>query len=140
MASIIGKALTHLHRTDGREDGHDTESGDFWKRHQYLDHILTNTNICLPEHLRLVTGITDPNVIFLHMNIQSTAICLHQAAILKAEQNNLPGDIIKNSTERCYLAATEIANIWRKISSMDISYVSSVFSSALKTNANVSFS
>lgn len=124
MASIIGKTLTHLHRTEARDDAGDTENGEFWKRHRYLDHVLTNTTVCLPGHLHLTANIKDPNVIFLHMNIHSVTICLHQAAILKAEQNNLGSEMIKVSTDRCYLAATEVANIWRMISHVDISYLS----------------
>ena len=124
MASIIGKTLTHLHRTEARDDAHDVENGEFWKRHRYLDHILTNTTVCLPSHLQLSGHNGDPNVIFLHMNIHSVAICLHQAAILKAEQNNLGPEIIKMSTDRCYMAAKDVANIWRMISNVDISYLS----------------
>lgn len=124
MASIIGKTLTHLHRTEARDDASDVENGEFWKRHRYLDHILTNTTVCLPGHLQFSSNIKDPNVIFLHMNIHSVTICLHQAAILKAEQNNLGPEVIKLSTDRCYLAATEVANIWRMISHIDISYLS----------------
>ncbi|KAL8640412.1 MAG: hypothetical protein Q9228_002662 [Teloschistes exilis] len=118
MAHIFGRNLTHLHRP-GPNDADEDLQGDFWKRHRHLDNTLLKTSLMLPAHLRLPTGIRDPNIIFINMSIHTSTICLHQAAIYKVESKKLPQNMIDQSSTRCLLAATEIANIMRMISHMD---------------------
>lgn len=118
MAHIFGRNLTHLHRP-GPNDADDDLQGEFWKRHRHLDNTLLKTSLMLPAHLRLPTGIRDPNIIFINMSIHTSTICLHQAAIYKVETKKLPQNMIDQSSTRCLLAATEIANIMRMISHMD---------------------
>ncbi|KAI4250786.1 MAG: hypothetical protein L6R42_008631, partial [Xanthoria sp. 1 TBL-2021] len=118
MAHIFGRNLTHLHRP-GSDDRDDDLQGDFWKRHRALDNTLLHTSLSLPPHLRLPAGIRDVNIVFINMSIHTSTICLHQAAIFKADQNKLPQSIIDQSSTRCLLAATEIANIMRLICHLD---------------------
>jgi hypothetical protein len=123
MACLFGRNLVHLHRPD--EDDRDNDlNGEFWKRHRMMDNILLNTSLSLPAHLKLPNGLSNPNVIFVNMNIHTSAICLHQAAIYKADKNRLPASVSKESKLRCINAANEIANIMRMICHLDLSNVS----------------
>jgi hypothetical protein len=122
MACLFGKNLTHLHRSTD-SDGPEDPSGEFWKRHHKLDGIIMATSMYLPDHLKLPQGIKDANVIFLNMTIHSATICLHQAAILKAEKHNLSSKIIRESTDRCFVAAEKLVTIMRLVSQVDFSSV-----------------
>ncbi|KAL8865360.1 MAG: hypothetical protein Q9198_009359 [Flavoplaca austrocitrina] len=118
MAHIFGRNLTHLHQPGSNERDDDLQ-GDFWKRHRALDNTLLHTSLSLPPHLRLPAGVRDVNVVFINMSIHTSTICLHQAAMFKADQNKLPQSIIDQSSTRCLLAATEITNIMRLICHLD---------------------
>ncbi|KAL8755642.1 MAG: hypothetical protein Q9184_004735 [Pyrenodesmia sp. 2 TL-2023] len=118
MASIFGKNLTHLHRP-GVDENDDDLQGEFWKRHRQLDNMLLKTSLSLPLHLRLPAGIRNPNCVFLNMCIHTSTICLHQAALFKAENKNLPPSLMDQSSTRCSLAAAELTNIMRLISHLD---------------------
>lgn len=118
MAHIFGQNLNHLHR-HGAKDQDDDLQGEFWRRHRHLDNTLLKTSLSLPPHLRLPTGIRNPNSVFLNMCIHTSTICLHQAALIKAEMKKLPSSIFEQSNTRCLLAATEVANIVRLISHLD---------------------
>lgn len=124
MACLFGRNLLHLHRPDVDDRDHDL-NGEFWKRHRNLDNILLNTSLCLPSHLKLPAGLSNPNVIFTNMCIHTSTICLHQAAIFKADKNRLPSSVSAESKVRCITAANEIASIMRMISHIDLSTVSS---------------
>jgi hypothetical protein len=122
MSTLFGRNLTHLHRPDQHDNDHDL-NGPFWKRHRSLDNILLNTSLSLPSHLRLPAGINDPNTIFVNMNLHTATICLHQAAIFKADKNRLPAQISAESKRRCIVAADQITNIMKMISHIDMSTV-----------------
>jgi hypothetical protein len=125
MACLFGRNLVHLHRPDPDDKDHDLLHGEFWKRHRNLDNILLSTSLSLPCHLKLPNGISNPNIVFANMNIHTSTICLHQAAIYKADKNRLPASVSKESKLRCINAANEIASIMRMVSHMDLSSVSS---------------
>ena len=123
MACLFGRNLTHLHRPDANDCPEDISNGEFWKRHRAMDTILLNTSLYLPEQLRLPAGVRDANIVFLNMNIHTSTICLHQAAILKAERHDLDPILKRHSTERCLLAAGEIVSIMRLTSHVNIGTV-----------------
>lgn len=120
IASLTG--LEHLQRPSPNDDDHDL-NGEFWKAHRTRDNILPTTLRYLPSHLRLPAGLSNPNKIFLNMYLQAGIICLHQAAIFKAEKLNLIGSIIARSRMRCLTAATEICSITKMIAHMDLTIV-----------------
>jgi len=128
MACLFGRNLVHLHRPDSDDRDNDL-NGEFWKRHRHMDGILLNTFLSMPAHLKLPTTGTPPsaNIVFANMNMHTSTICLHQAAIFKADKNHLPASISAESKGRCITAAGEIASIMRMISHMDLSAVSSYF-------------
>lgn len=61
---------------------------------------------------------------FMNMSIHTSAICLHQAAIFKADKYRLPVHVSNESKIRCVTAAAEIASLMRQISHMDLAAVS----------------
>jgi hypothetical protein len=123
MACLFGRNLTHLHRPDA-DDGADGDAdlnGAFWRRHRQLDNLLLNTTLCMPQKLRLPEGLSDPNAVWTVMCIHTSTICLHQAAIFKADKHRLPAHISGESKMRCIAAANETASIMRMISHTDMS-------------------
>jgi hypothetical protein len=124
-AALFGRNLLHLHRPTA-EDRDEDLNGGFWTRHRNLESVLLNMSLGLPDSLRLPAGLPDPNVVFLNMSIHTSAICLHQAAIFKAEKYRLPITIINESKIRCVTAAAEIATVMRMISHLDLATVSTI--------------
>lgn len=122
-ACLFGRNLVHLHRPDSDDRDSDL-NGEFWKRHRHLDNILLNTSLSMPAHLKMPTGLPSANLVFSNMNIHTSTICLHQAAIFKADKNHLPASISAESKVRCITAANEIAGIMRMITHMDLAAVS----------------
>ncbi|CAJ2513439.1 Uu.00g015580.m01.CDS01 [Anthostomella pinea] len=136
MACLFGRNLTHLHRPDADDRDHDM-NGEFWKRHRNMDNILLNTSLCLPSHLKLPDGLGNPNIVFTNMNIHTSTICLHQAAIFKADRNRLPPTVSAESKVRCITAANEIASIMRMVSHLDLSAMNPFISFCLYVAARV---
>ncbi|KAH6685219.1 fungal-specific transcription factor domain-containing protein [Plectosphaerella plurivora] len=136
MACLFGRNLLHLHRPDVDERDHDL-NGEFWKRHRVLDNILLNTSLCLPPHIKLPEGRGDPNIVFTNMSIHTSTICLHQAAIFKADKNKLPATVSTESKVRCISAANEITSIMKMISHMDLSTMNPFISFCLYVAARV---
>ncbi|KAK6395382.1 hypothetical protein LTR65_000853 [Meristemomyces frigidus] len=136
MACLFGRNLLHLHRPGPDDKDHDL-NGEFWKRHRHMDSILLNTALALPDSLRLPTGLNDPNIVFMNMNIHTSTICLHQAAIFKADKNRMPSRISAESKVRCITAAAEIASVMRQISHLDLSAMNPFISFCLYVAARV---
>lgn len=122
MSCMFGRNLTHLHRPTP-DDADNDLNGEFWRRHRRIEGILSHTSLSLPDHLRLPVGLPDPNVVFMNMAIHTSAICLHQAAIFKADKHKLPANVGSESRVRCVTAAAEIARIMRMLSTLDLSTV-----------------
>ncbi|KIV88757.1 hypothetical protein, variant 3 [Exophiala mesophila] len=136
MSTLYGRNLLHLHRPSENDNDHDL-NGPFWKRHRALDNILLNTALSLPSNLRLPAGIQDPNTVFLNMNLQTATICLHQAAIFKADKNHLPAQISAESKRRCIVAADQVTNIMKMISHLDMSLMNPFIAFCLYVAARV---
>ncbi len=131
MACLFGHNWLHLHRPGPNDHPEDFLNGEFWKRHRKMDNVLSNTIMFLPERLRLPGGLHDRNIVYLNMNIHASTICLHQAAILKAEKHGLDQRIIRQSQARCRVSAQEIVKIMRLIRHFDISEVSKLLLPAM---------
>ncbi|ODH29855.1 hypothetical protein ACO22_03679 [Paracoccidioides brasiliensis] len=119
LACLFGRSLHHLHRSTPGDKDHDLNGG-FWKRHRALDNILLNTSLSLPSHLRVPEGINDSSIVFINMCIHTSIICLHQAAIFKAEKNGLPSQIAAEGKRRCIVAADQITSIMKMASHLDM--------------------
>ncbi|KAI5819766.1 C6 transcription factor Prf [Pyronema omphalodes] len=122
LANIFGRNLTHIHRPeDGDTEGKDDLNSGFWKRHRYLDNVLCNLQLSIPPALRLPQGIEDPNVVFMNMNMQTSIICLHQAALYRSEKHRLPASVTADSKCRCLSAAMAITSIMKTVCHQDLS-------------------
>ncbi|KAJ9614980.1 hypothetical protein H2200_001054 [Cladophialophora chaetospira] len=84
IAGIFGRTVTHLHRRELFDGDQEDSENAFWRRHQYLDGVLLNTLQNLPSHLQIHSSLFNPRSVLLHINIQASTICLHQAAIFRA--------------------------------------------------------
>lgn len=89
-----------------------------------MDNNLTQTSILLPSHLRLPAGARNPNIVFLNFSIHTSTICLHQAAIFKAEKHQLPNTMVEKSRDRCLAAAIAIEDVMRQTCHLDVAAVS----------------
>lgn len=125
LAALFGRNLIHLHRPTAEDCEHDLD-GMFWERHRKLDSILVNIIMTLPQHQRIPFGLPEPNVVFLNMCIHTSVICLHQAAIFKADKFRMAPHVSSESRMRCLTAAGEIANNMRAITHLDLAVVSHI--------------
>ena len=123
VTHFFGLNLTHLNRPEANQQEHDI-NGPFWKRHRTMDKYLLKTDLQHPSYLRLPAGVRNPNIVFLNFALHTSTICLHQAAIFKAEKIQLPPTIVEQSRNRCILAAAEIASVMRLTSHLDVGGVS----------------
>ncbi|KAF3939473.1 hypothetical protein ABW19_dt0205144 [Dactylella cylindrospora] len=137
MAALVGRNLLHLHRPEENENDSDYEKGEFWRRHRHMDNILLNTVMSLPPQFKLPNGIMDPNIVFTNMNIHTCTICLHQAAIFKADKFKLPSSVSKESKYRCVSAAAQITAIMKMIGSQDMTSMNPFVSFCLYVAARV---
>ncbi|KAJ5679427.1 hypothetical protein N7462_007671 [Penicillium macrosclerotiorum] len=136
LSNLFGRNLVHIHRPHPNDNDNDL-NGEFWKRHRSHDNILLHIALSLPDHLRLPSGMDDVNVIFANMSIHTSTICLHQAAIFKAEKNKMPNQIIIESKRRCLVAANQISSIMKMVSHMDLSILNPFMSFCLYISARV---
>ncbi|KAJ5305042.1 Exosome complex exonuclease dis3 [Penicillium atrosanguineum] len=136
LASLFGRNLIHIHRPQPQDNDHDL-NGEFWKRHRSHDNVLLHIALSLPDHLRLPSGMDDVNVIFANMSIHTSTICLHQAAIFKAEKNKMPNQIITESKRRCLVAANQISSIMKMVSHMDLTLLNPFMTFCLYIAARV---
>ncbi|KAJ5823304.1 Transcription factor [Penicillium robsamsonii] len=136
LASLFGRNLVHIHRPQPQDNDHDL-NGEFWKRHRSHDNILLHISLSLPDHLRLPSGMSDVNVIFANMSIHTSTICLHQAAIFKAEKNKMPNQITTESKRRCLVAANQISSTMKMISHVDLTNLNPFTSFCLYIAARV---
>ncbi|KAF2761978.1 hypothetical protein EJ05DRAFT_507580 [Pseudovirgaria hyperparasitica] len=136
MACLFGRNLHHLHRPTP-DDREGDLNGGFWKRHRDMQNTIDNTSLNLPDMLRLPSAMGSANAIFTNMCLHTSAICLHQAAIYKAEKNRLPASVSNESKIRCVTAAAEIANIMRMISHMDLAAMNPFISFSVYVAARV---
>ncbi|KAJ5138633.1 uncharacterized protein N7515_003481 [Penicillium bovifimosum] len=136
LTSLFGRNLIHIHRPRPDDNDHDL-NGEFWKRHRCHDNILLHIALSLPDHLRLPSGVSDVNVIFANMSLHTSTICLHQAAIFKAEKNKMSNQITTESKRRCLVAANQISSIMKMISHVDLTSLNPFMSFCLYIAARV---
>lgn len=87
--------------------------GSFWTRHRDLDNTLSSLFMFLPEKFRLPENVRDVSALHLNLNLHAAIICLHHAAVEKADKYKLPDHVKQGSVTRLRAAAEEIVNIMR---------------------------
>ncbi|GMF69882.1 unnamed protein product [Aspergillus oryzae] len=123
VSCIFGRITNHL-RLPQSQDDDDYSTGGFWQRHRSCDEILLHFALTMPTHLRLPIGIGDPNIIFCNIALHTAVICLHQAAIFKAEWNNITEYPIVQSRLRCSAAAHQILEVIKMVGPVNMGKVS----------------
>ena len=112
---IFKVLLSHIHRFMPDDRPQDVESGPFWVRHRYLDHMISSTFMFLPERFKLPKNLTNPIAVRAVLNLHGSAICLHNSAWSTADRYNLPESLKTISKTRSLAAAEEIVGIVRLV-------------------------
>lgn len=122
--TLMCKNFDHIHAAKSTEIPDSGDNHEFWKRHRDLDNSLSDTFMCLPEHLRITEELRDPNAFFLNMIMHTATICLHQSAVkrLAKKQDDMSG-ILSQSVTRCIASARAISTAVRLFSQQDLSRV-----------------
>ncbi|KAF4462885.1 Zn(II)2Cys6 transcriptional activator [Fusarium albosuccineum] len=105
--------LRHVHRSRPDDRCDDVMNGSFWTRHRELDNTLSSLFMFLPEKFRLPENIRDASALHFNLNLHASVICLHHAAVEKAEKHNLPDHVKQNSIARLRASAEEVVSIIR---------------------------
>ncbi|KAM0562585.1 hypothetical protein ACHAPJ_002275 [Fusarium lateritium] len=115
--------LRHVHRSKPDSRCDDVMHGSFWTRHRDLDNTLSSLFMFLPEKFRLPDNVRDVAALHLNLNLHASVICLHHAAVEKAENHNLPDHVKQSSITRLRAAAEEVVNIMRLTSNATLFFV-----------------
>ncbi|KAH7381868.1 fungal-specific transcription factor domain-containing protein [Cadophora sp. MPI-SDFR-AT-0126] len=120
--TLMSRNFDHIHAKVSTESTHSNDDDEFWKRHRDLDNSLSNSFMCLPEHLRITDQLRDPNAFLLNMMMHTTVICLHQYAVQKisTKQDRMTG-VLSQSVTRCIASARAISTATRLFSQHDLS-------------------
>jgi hypothetical protein len=129
--------LRHIHRSKPDSRCEDLMNGPFWTRHRDLDNTLSSLFMFLPENFRLPENIRDVSALHLNMNLHAAIICVHHAAVEKAERHKLPGHVKQGSVARLRAAAEEIVNIMRLTSNVTLFFKSPLSALSLYCAATV---
>ncbi|KAJ3491006.1 hypothetical protein NLG97_g5676 [Lecanicillium saksenae] len=103
--------LRHVHRPKPDDNPEDMAHGGFWRRHRELDNQLASVFMFLPERFQLPAHMRDPGAVHVNLNLHASIICLHHAALEKAEEYNHPNSIAEDSIRRLKNSAEEVVNI-----------------------------
>ncbi|KAG6117214.1 hypothetical protein E4U13_001248 [Claviceps humidiphila] len=126
VCQIFRIMLKHVHHCKPSDRPQDMLDGPFWHRHRALDNKLSSTFMFLPARFVLSRGMRDPGAIHMNLNLHAAVIILHQAALEKVEQYDLPLNVRELSLCRLRASAEEIVNIVKMTS-----HSTSIFKSAL---------
>ncbi|RGP69933.1 hypothetical protein FLONG3_7590 [Fusarium longipes] len=129
--------LRHVHRYKPDSRCEDLMNGAFWTRHRDLDNTLSSLFMFLPENFRLPENIRDVSALHLNMNLHAAVICVHHAAVEKAERYKLPDHVKQSSVARLRAAAEEIVNIIRLTSNVTLFFKSPLSALSLYCTATV---
>ena len=124
MVSMYCRCLRHF-QASYEQDLTDDLSYGFWLHHYQIDSTLTRYSTDLLGHLNTQARLDDPLALSLNMNLAAVNICLHEAAIAKAQRGKLPATLIMESQNRCMATAMEVAEDVRLSQQLDPSKVRS---------------
>ncbi|WZH42665.1 ZnII2Cys6 transcription factor [Fusarium acuminatum] len=129
--------LRHVNRSKPDSRCEDVMHGSFWTRHRDLDNTLSSLFMFLPEKFRLPENIRDVSALHLNLNLHAAVICLHHAAIEKADRYNLPAHVKQGSVARLRAAAEEVVNTMRLTSNVTMFFKSPLSALALYCTTTV---
>lgn len=97
---------------------------NFWQHHYKIDKDLIFYSAELLGHLKPHKQLDDPLALCVHMNLCAIKIALHEHAIDKTWNQDLPGTLRAESDNRCRAAVVEIAKYAKITEALDRSKVS----------------
>ncbi len=102
MIALYQRCFSHI-----QSSVQDSTSHAFWETHYRIDKAICHARTTLlSQH---VSGHSeDPLSIALRMNLNSVEINLHEAAIMKAQNDDLPAALAAEALTKCILAATDM--------------------------------
>lgn len=127
VCHIFNLLLAHVNRTRTNDGGGDLEHGAFWRRHREIDNLLLSGFMSLPTcqsrsggggYHGLQTSHLDWRLgrpMHVRLNLHASVICLHMAAVDRAEAHGLAPDIKRSSHARVLMSAHEIVKITRAV-------------------------
>ena len=121
--TLLGYTSMHIYNSKKPKPTERPGNGEFWAKHRQIDTNISNMFIHLPEQFKAPAGVRDTNVVFLNMTLQTSAICLHQAAMKTALKYHKDNSFIVQSMNRCITAADAITIATRRINHNDLSRV-----------------
>ncbi len=92
----------------------DLVHGEFWQGYRSLDTKLSTAFVQLPEGFKQLESLDNPIAVHKNLNLHAATICLHNAALERAETHQMPADLIQSIRERLSAAAQEIVSIMKK--------------------------
>lgn len=126
MVSLHCRCRRHLEASRERDRTHGL-SYSFWSHHYELDEALTFFTTKIVGHIDQRARLDDPLALCLFMNVCAVNICLHEVAVAKADEGNLPATVAVESRNRCEAAAKEIVSGVRLSRQLDSSKVGCTF-------------
>ena len=122
MVSLYCRCLKHFQASYEQDRTGDLGYG-FWLHHYQIDKTVADYSSNLLGHLTSQARLDDPLALCLNMNMSTVNICLHEAAIDKAQKGKLPTTLVAESENRCTAAAMEIVGDVRLSQQLDPSKV-----------------
>ncbi|KAL8692943.1 MAG: hypothetical protein Q9218_002120 [Villophora microphyllina] len=109
MVSLYRRCLTHVRLSSDKEPAGSGTGYSFWEHHYSIDKdVKTCTDALIGT--KNAQGLLDDEVaLALSLNLRAIDICLHEAAIVKADRDGLPKALITECNNRCNQAGMHIA-------------------------------
>jgi hypothetical protein len=108
MVQLYRRCLGHI-RASVESDLAPSSVYSFWEHHYTIDKDLQSCSNTLLGKLDAQALLDDDFALALNLNLCAIDICLHEAAILRAQQDSLPLTLVMECKSRCYQAAARIA-------------------------------
>ena len=107
MVALYRRCLSHVKSSLETESAGNSKYG-FWEQHYGIDKDLKSCSDALIGRMDPQELLNDEFALALDLNLCAIDICLHEAAIMKAEKDSLPRALITECCNRCSQAAMRI--------------------------------
>ncbi len=108
MVSLYRRCLSHVRSSLGNESTTGGSCYSFWEHHYGIDKDLKSYTDGLTGMMNAQELLEDEFALALNLNLCAIDICLHEAAIVKANGDALPKTLVAECNSRCSQAAMRI--------------------------------
>ncbi|KAK3348734.1 binuclear zinc transcription factor [Lasiosphaeria hispida] len=95
------------------------KNGPYWDRHRRIDNDLAYMILFPPDSFRLPRAFRSLDAVSVTINIQTSIICIHRAALVKIAQHHLPESTKQQHKDRLLPAAEEIVRILKMMADIE---------------------